>query len=278
MLDALKKYKARKYFFTLGMIIFGSGCLFVSEKVHFDNAFDPVLQTLIMFLGEFLCIGFIFIKKSKNSLANVSDFKRINNSNPSQNKLSMPWYQKHESFVYIIPATSEFINSVLEVACSNYFISPTISSLKALKIIFVICYRFIYVNRTILKHRKLGLLIQEWLMAKLDTDPAKANYIKGIFGIIMCIIFYFPIGVLFHEQNNYKEPFISLAASYEKFCYFAALIILMCFFNFFELVNLKFTESVTICTIRSSFIIFIWIVAICSYEYFLTLLKWLEDY
>ena len=310
MLNALKKYKARKYFFASGIIIFGSSSFYVSSQIHFENAFDPVLQTFIMYLGEFLCIGFIFIRKSTNSSKNSPAINEMNASMPSSNNISIPYYQKYGLSIYIIPAVCEFLNSILEVICFDYFTSSTIVSLQMLKIIFVMYYRFTHVRGTVWKHRKLGLFIytcgmimtiteiiiydnnrateterligialmfiaeffgaatlltMEKFMAELDTEPAKVNYLKGIFGLIICIILYFPIGLLLkliYTKSDFKEPFESLVASYELPCFTITLIILFCFFNFFVVITLKFAEALTVCTIDSSRIVIIWIITI----------------
>ena len=306
-----EKYKARRYYFTLGIITFGSLRYFASSSIQYKNSFDPVFQTFAMFFGEFLCFIFMLIGKNKK-LAKISlEMFQINNTPiPAEsNPQKMSWYYKYGRYCFIIPAIFDSINSIIEVICFNYLTIPMIVSLQMLKIIFIMYYRFNHVNRTIFKHQKLGLfificgiiimlieiitndnyaseaqrfigiilmliaeffaggslLVQEFLMMKLNTAPSEVCFVKGFYGIILCIILYFPLGFLFEaffQESNYEKPFTIFTESYDQPLYFVILVILFCLFNLFLIITIKFTESLTASTIDSSRIIITWIIVI----------------
>ena len=308
MSNAQWSYKTRKYYLSLGLILFSSIRILLSRNVKFDSAFDPIVQTFIMYLGEFFCFIFIFIRKSKHSVNNLSDISKINISSKKTSEL-ITWYQKYGWYCYIIPSICELITNVLEVICYNYLSSPMIVSLQMQRITFVMYYRFNHINRTFFKHQKLGMIIyiigitttlieiilsnntinpekfiiigimlvaeffgsltlltEEFLMNKLDSTPGEVNFFKGIFGLIMCLILYFPIGILlelFFQSSNYKDPFESLINTVNMQFFVITYTIAFCLSNFFVVANLKFTESLTVCTINSGRLVLVWIVTIC---------------
>lgn len=293
-------YYATRYFFTIGMIVVGSCSIFLTSSLQFDKAFDPVFQTALMFLGEFLGFIFIFLGKKQKNL-------KITQEYPSTPNSIVIWYDKFGKFAYIFPATCEFINSVLEVLCYNYLQAASIVSLQILAIIYVLYYRIFHVNRNVFRHHKLGisfflfgivfvifetafnpteshkegeillaiglmaiselfaafnLISVERLMHRFHTSPGEVNFLKGSIGLFLCILLYYPIGLLLtliFPSSNIIEP-LNSSRQAESILYTTGLVLVFCLLNFFAVVILKFTEALTVCTINSGRIVIVWTV------------------
>ena len=89
-----------------------------------------------------------------------------------------------------------------------------------------------------------GLILTQKLIDKLETQSTLINFIKGITGLVLCMIFYEPINLLLMKiiktpKNLYNSEYFAIFS--------IALTIDHCFYNYTMLLSVKSFGVLTIC-------------------------------
>ena len=139
----MNKAKIERLVAVLGVILFGTASSLISQLFDLKRSSFPLFQTLIMFIGELLCFFFIFINKKERAPYNCS-----------------PLMTKFGDYCFFLSGIFDFLNSLLEAICAFYITNFAFFwTLKMLATLYVLLYRKLYVNKSIYKHQKIGILI-----------------------------------------------------------------------------------------------------------------------
>ena len=108
----------------------------------------------------------------------------------------------------------------------------------------------------------LSLLTTESFMKRLDTSPSEVNTLKGLAGICMCLVLYFPIGLLLQiafPESNYAQPLVENGKGMGPLI-IVCQVVCFCLFNYFMISILKLSDTLSVCTINTGRVVVAWAV------------------
>ena len=113
----------------------------------------------------------------------------------------------------------------------------------------------------------LSIQASEIFMKRLDTSASEANTLKGLAGICICIVLYFPLGFLLQlvfPGSDFIGPF-QLSIQELNPLFNVCLVISFCFSNYCEMRMLKLSESLSVCTVNAGRVIIVWVFHVIFY-------------
>ena len=292
-------YYKLKIISVLSIIIFGSGSSILFGLISSKSSYSPVFNTLLMFIGETICIVFYFRERPTQRTVQTLDIQ----SAFTENRL-VSIYEKIGNYGYCIISLCEFLNSVI-IQISSIYISNVyvLVSLGLLSTIFVFLYRVFYGKRKLFKHEKLGILLyllgilmiivytvtyrnsydnqiesivaigliilaqffdsivlilSQNLLEKIETGPALANFVKGITGLVLTGVLYYPISLFMNSLIENPEK-LDDSKYFPLIC--VCLILDLFIYNYTLLLSIKSFEALTICFINSGRVVIVFIIS-----------------
>ena len=295
-------YKRIKYFCIIGMLFFGTCSTLVAKHLDNSSFSYELFQTMIMFIGEFLCIFYVIYRKF--SPTKVSPRKSSGGRQP----LFLSLGKK----VFAISGLCDFFGSYLQAICYNLLSSPAIMAFKMLMILNIFIYRFLIIKRKIYRHQVLGLSLlvlgfllialivltnpeggedsynqpsmlvgmalmfiaqifnilnfisTEYFMWKVKVEAEEVLAIKGISGIIICVVAYVPLQFIYpqdSEESSLWNPFRYLGEHASLAPFLVIFAFIACMYNYFITKIIQVTDSLSACTLDSGRMITYWAIS-----------------
>lgn len=279
-------YYLIRYYYIPFMVISGSGSSIISSCIQVNDVYYPIFQTLLMFLGESLSIIPFILNKKKPKSETVNQAASpvyrswlIRQGRKGYCVLSL--LELFSSILEIIASNFLEPGSIVSLKMLNviyilyyriFHINKTVFKHQKLGIgVYLIGMVFliseIIINRldsfnatyfigiglmvVSVLFNAIMLILEEQLIYRLDSRPSEVNLIKGLVGILLCLITYFPVSLLMASIFNgvdETKPF-SAFEYYDIAMFSVALVVCLAFLNYLIVATLKYTEALTVSSI-----------------------------
>ena len=237
-----KIHKKIKIYCMTGVLCFGTCSTLTAlylDELKFNYA---LFQTLLMFIGESLCIIPALLQKYSTKRLSL---RKISAKSEDSKTFFLSRFGKKS---FCISGICDFVDSYLEYASFDLLPSPALMAFKMILMLNVFAFRTVILRRKIYRHQVLGLFLlivgmilagivvifnknssekmdsnviigiimmlaaqifnmmgilsMEHLMWNIDIKPAEVVSIKSITGILCCIISYLPLLLIYGDRAN----------------------------------------------------------------------------
>lgn len=300
-----RTYKKLKYLLTAGLVVSGSISTLLSTLGTSNNFSYPLFKTFMMFIGEMLnfiiFLPNVFCKKRTTSVSNSFNYEplkkktfveRIGKSiycvsmvldfmnniienycmmklHPSDfvcMKMTVTIYvllyriviQKRKPYKHQWLGLFIFISGIMLSIIGNYLKSSNEVS-KNLSFMSLMLLAELF--------QSLNILLMEYFIWKQNANSAEVNMIRGVSGMILCGLCYYPFYAITHKDTNnssFSSPIEYLLENKLMLFFMVLLVIDWSFYNYCMTRMLKITESLAFCTVDSARVIIVSLIVILA--------------
>ncbi|OMJ90491.1 hypothetical protein SteCoe_7078 [Stentor coeruleus] len=299
-----RTYKKVKYLLTAGVVVFGTLSTLLSTLGPSNDFSYPLFQTFMMFIGEMLNI-IIFLPKLLCRKRSTSVGSSYNNE-PLKKNFSERVGKSIYILSMVLDFTSTIIENycMIKLHPSDFVCMKMTVTIYVLLYRILIQKRkpykhqwigmFIYISGIALSiignylassdevnqnisymslmllaelFQSLNIILIEYFIWKQNADPAEINIIKGVSGMALCGICYYPIYEVTKKYTNnssFIAPTEHLLKYHLMLFYMVLLVIDWSFFNYCMNRMLKITESLAFCTVNSARVVIVSLIVILA--------------
>lgn len=114
----------------------------------------------------------------------------------------------------------------------------------------------------------LDVISIEYFMWNIEIEPEEVVGIKGLTGIVICLISYAPLHYFLDPndpKNSLEAPFRNIDERREIAFYLVMFTISISIFNFFMVKTIKINDSLSFCTLDSGRMIIVWALSLALF-------------